>query len=46
MSIEEEDFPNLPPIPYLKGFLKLYSSVIGAESESVISSYIEKYYKK
>jgi DnaJ-class molecular chaperone len=38
--IEEEAFEKLPPLVYLKGFLKSYAQSLGLDSQKVIEEYI------
>jgi len=38
--IEEEAFEKLPPLVYLKGFLKSYAQSLGLDSPKVIKEYI------
>jgi hypothetical protein len=38
--IEEEAFEKLPPLVYLKGFLKSYAQSLGLDPQKVIEEYI------
>jgi len=38
--IEEEAFEKLPPLVYLKGFLRSYAQSLGLDSQKVIEEYI------
>ena len=38
--IEEETFEKLPPLVYLKGFLKSYAQSLGLDSQKVVEGYI------
>jgi cytoskeletal protein RodZ len=38
--IEEEVFERLPPLVYLKGFLKSYAQSLGLDPPKVIEEYI------
>jgi DnaJ-class molecular chaperone len=40
-SIEENEFEKLPPIVYLKNFLKSYSDILQLDSRTVIDGYIK-----
>lgn len=40
-SIEENEFEKLPPIVYLKNFLKSYSDILQLDSKTVIDGYIK-----
>ena len=40
-SIEENEFEKLPPIIYLKNFLKSYSDILQLDSTTVIDGYIK-----
>ncbi len=43
-DIEREDFPALPPEPYLRGFLLSYARELGiAELEALTTSYLARY---
>jgi flagellar biosynthesis protein FlhG len=38
--IEEETFEKLPPLVYLKGFLKNYAQSLGLDSQKVVEGYL------
>jgi len=38
--IEEEDFEKLPPLVYLKGFLKNYAQSLGLDPQRVVEEYV------
>ncbi len=40
-SIEENEFDKLPPIIYLKNFLKSYSDIFQLDSTTIIDGYIK-----
>ncbi len=40
-SIEENEFDKLPPIIYLKNFLKSYSDILQLDSTTIIDGYIK-----
>lgn len=40
-AIEEEDFPRLPPLVYLKGFLKAYAKLLHLDPQKVIEGYLQ-----
>ena len=40
-SIEEDEFDKLPPIIYLKNFLKSYADILQLDSTTVVDGYIE-----
>jgi cytoskeleton protein RodZ len=40
-SIEKEDHAKLPEPVYVKGFIRAYAMVIGADGESIIHNYLE-----
>ena len=43
-AIEDERFSELPPEPYLRGYVAQYASELGIrEAESLTSRYIERY---
>jgi len=39
-SIEEEDLEGLPPLVYLKGFLKGYAQSLGLDPQKVVEGYL------
>ncbi|MGQ9508370.1 MAG: helix-turn-helix domain-containing protein, partial [Thermodesulfobacteriota bacterium] len=39
-SIEEEDLPNLPPLVYLKSFLKSYAQILHLDPKKVVEGYL------
>lgn len=39
-AIEEEDFSKLPPLVYLKGFLKAYAKLLHLDPQKVIEGYL------
>lgn len=40
-AIEEEDVPKLPPLVYLKGFLKAYAKLLHLDPQKVIEGYLQ-----
>ena len=47
IALENEDFDNLPPWVYLKGFLRAYAKLLGIQEdeEELIKSFEERYQK-
>jgi|GEM_PF-1009727 len=48
IALENEDFNNLPPWVYLKGFLRAYAKLLGIEEEEeeeLLKSFEERYQK-
>ncbi len=41
VSIEEGDLSKLPPTPYVKGFIKLYSKAVGLEIEDASAATVD-----
>ncbi len=46
MALENEDFYNLPPWVYLKGFLRAYAKLLGIEEEEELLKSFEERYQK
>jgi hypothetical protein len=44
--IEEERFDQLPPIIYLRSYLKQYAAAIGLDPENAINDYLARYNEK
>ena len=40
-SLEEENFEKLPPLVYLKGFLKSYAQCLGLDAQKVVEGYLQ-----
>ena len=40
-SLEEESFEKLPPLVYLKGFLKSYAQSLGLDPQKVVEGYLQ-----
>jgi len=40
-SLEEENFEKLPPLVYLKGFLRSYAQCLGLDPQKVIEGYLQ-----
>jgi DnaJ-class molecular chaperone len=45
-AIEEEDLPNLPPLVYLKGFLKAYAKLLNLDPQKVIEGYLRVFHRE
>ncbi len=45
-AIEEEDLPNLPPLVYLKGFLKAYAKLLNLDPQKVIEGYLRLFHRE
>jgi len=41
--IEEERFNKLPPVIYLRAYLRQYAEAIGADPEKTVTGYLERY---
>jgi len=39
--LEEENFEKLPPLVYLKGFLKSYAQCLGLDTQKVVEGYLQ-----
>jgi len=46
MALEKEDFDNLPPWVYVKGFLRAYAKFLGIEEEEELLKSFEERYQK
>ena len=44
--IEEEAFEKLPPLVYLKSFLKAYARLLGLDAQKVIGDYLTRFAQK
>jgi cytoskeletal protein RodZ len=40
-SLEEENFEKLPPLVYLKGFLRSYAQCLGLDPQKVVEGYLQ-----
>ncbi len=44
LLIENEDHGKLPPVVFVKGFLRVYSDAVGVDCEKIIQNYLSSYH--
>jgi DnaJ-class molecular chaperone len=42
-DIEEERFEGLPPLVYLKGFLKIYARILNVDESQMVDGYVKRF---
>lgn len=46
IALEENDWSKLPSLPYIKGFLKNYSSFLGLKSEEIVAIFRRQFHQQ